>query len=101
MRPTTTVTAAKVSRSRFRAKSQARLSTPSVLLQKSLQWWIRDFACIVRDGRRCDHRHNFEQVLFFKTGFQKGGSIVVGQLAPLFDQLLGQSGKGGVAFLFR
>ena len=101
MRPTTTVKPLKFRGRVSGLNSQARLSTPSVLLQKSLQWWIRDFACIVRDGRRCDHGDNFKQVLLFKTGFQKGRYIIVGQLAPLFDQLLSQSGEGGVAFLSR
>jgi hypothetical protein len=43
-----------------------------VLSQKRLQWWVRDFACIVRDGRRCDHRNGFEYLLFFKASSSKG-----------------------------
>ena len=92
-------TGCKVAWSRFEV--QASLATPGVLLQKSLQWWIRDFTGIVRDGRGCYHRNDFEQVLSFKTGLQKGGYIIVGQLTPVLDELLRHFRKGSVPFLFR
>jgi hypothetical protein len=86
-------------RSRF--ELHALLATPSVLFQESLQWWIRDFTCVVRDGRGCDHRHYFEQVLSFKTGLQKSVYVVVGQLTPVLDELLRHLGKGRVPLLLR